>query len=38
MVDQVELGTRVKPVLEVDGFQFRDLNANGILDPYETGG
>jgi beta-glucosidase len=35
MVEQVELGTRVKPVLEVDGFQFRDLNANGILDPYE---
>jgi beta-glucosidase len=35
MVEQVELGARVKPVLEVDGFQFRDLNANGILDPYE---
>jgi beta-glucosidase len=35
MVEQVELGTRVKPVLEVDGFHFRDLNANGVLDPYE---
>lgn len=26
---------RVKPVLDVDGRRFRDLNANGTLDAYE---
>ncbi len=23
------------PILEVDGLAFRDLNKNGVLDPYE---
>ncbi len=35
MTSQVEIGVRVKPVLEVEGLRFRDLNANGVLDPYE---
>lgn len=35
MVDQVDIGSRVKPVLEVDGLRFKDLNGNGSLDPYE---
>ena len=35
MTAQVELGARVKPIIEVDGWRFRDLNDNGILDPYE---
>lgn len=26
---------RVKPVLQVGGSSFRDLNANGAVDPYE---
>lgn len=34
-VDQPELGSRVKEIIEQDGLQFRDLNANGTLDPYE---
>jgi len=32
---QVELGTRAAPLLAVDGLQFRDLNRNGALEPYE---
>lgn len=32
---QPELGARVKNIIEVDGYQFRDLNDNGALDPYE---
>lgn len=35
MVQQIDIGARVKPVLEVEGLVFRDLNANGVLDPYE---
>ena len=35
MVQQVDIGARVKPVLEVEGLEFRDLNANGVVDPYE---
>ena len=35
MVEQIKIGARVKPVLESDGLQFRDLNGNGVLDPYE---
>lgn len=27
--------TTVKDIIEVDGYQFRDLNDNGVLDPYE---
>jgi beta-glucosidase len=34
-VKQIELGARVKPVIEVEGLRFKDLNANGVLDPYE---
>jgi len=29
------IGARVKPVLELEGLRFRDLNGNGVLDPYE---
>lgn len=32
---QVVLGVRSKPVLTVNGRQFKDLNASGALDPYE---
>jgi beta-glucosidase len=34
-MEQVMIGARVKPVLELEGLQFRDLNGNGALDPYE---
>jgi len=30
--EQVEIGSRTLPVLNVDGLQFRDLNRNGALD------
>ncbi len=29
------LGARAKPILNVEGLRFKDLNANGRLDPYE---
>ena len=32
---QPELVARVKDIIEVDGYQFKDLNDNGELDPYE---
>lgn len=32
---QPALTSREVPILEVDGYQFRDLNKNGQLDPYE---
>ncbi|WP_305096750.1 glycoside hydrolase family 3 protein [Croceibacterium aestuarii] len=32
---QPAIEARVKPVLRIDGFRFRDLDANGRLDPYE---
>jgi beta-glucosidase len=32
---QVELGHRTAPLLTVDGLQFKDLDRNGQLDPYE---
>lgn len=32
---QPVLGARVKEIIEVDGLQFKDLNANGTLDAYE---
>ena len=35
MVHQVDISSRVKPVITADGLTFRDLNANGVLDPYE---
>ncbi len=34
-VVQPELGARVKNIIEADGYQFKDLNSNGQLDPYE---
>ncbi|MBR5344777.1 MAG: hypothetical protein IK127_03025, partial [Clostridia bacterium] len=33
--EQPELVARVKDIIEVDGLQFKDLNDNGELDPYE---
>lgn len=32
---QPVLGARVKSLLTIEGRQFKDLNANGSLDPYE---
>lgn len=32
---QPELAARVKPIIKVDGYCFKDLNDNGELDPYE---
>ena len=32
---QPVLEARVKDIIEVDGYQFKDLNDNGELDPYE---
>lgn len=32
---QPELKARVKEIIEVDGYQFKDLNDNGVLDDYE---
>ncbi|HKI90586.1 MAG TPA: hypothetical protein VKA38_16285 [Draconibacterium sp.] len=32
---QPELGTRTVKILDTDGFQFKDLNKNGLLDKYE---
>ena len=32
---QPELVAKVKNIIEVDGYQFKDLNDNGELDPYE---
>ena len=34
-VEQPELNPRVKSIIEVDGYQFIDLNGNGELDAYE---
>jgi beta-glucosidase len=34
-MEQVMIGARVMHVLELEGLQFRDLNGNGALDPYE---
>jgi len=33
--EAMEVECRVKPLVEQDGLLFRDLNSNGILDPYE---
>ena len=32
---QPTLNPHVKSIIEVDGYQFIDLNSNGTLDPYE---
>lgn len=32
---QPQLEARVKNIIEVDGYSFKDLNDNGVLDPYE---
>ncbi len=34
-LEQPELNPRVKKLIEVEGYQFIDLNDNGELDPYE---
>ncbi len=34
-VEQPEITARVAPILEIDGLKFKDLNKNGVLDPYE---
>ncbi|MFS2214114.1 glycoside hydrolase family 3 protein [Telluria sp. Tellsp104] len=34
-LEQPQIGVRGKSVLTVDGYQFRDANGNGRLDPYE---
>lgn len=34
-MQQPELVARVKNIIEVDGYQFKDLNDNGELDAYE---
>ena len=35
LMAQVRLGARVKNIITVDNLQFKDLNDNGELDPYE---
>ncbi|WNB87231.1 glycoside hydrolase family 3 N-terminal domain-containing protein [Cellulomonas sp. ATA003] len=32
---QPALGARTSPILRIDGLEFKDLNGNGRLDPYE---
>ena len=32
---QPELGSRTVDILQVDGFQFKDLNKNAVLDNYK---
>ncbi|MBG9982772.1 glycoside hydrolase family 3 C-terminal domain-containing protein [Aerococcaceae bacterium DSM 111020] len=34
-MEQIQLETRHKSIIEVDGLKFKDLNNNGQLDPYE---
>jgi beta-glucosidase len=34
-LSQPELGHRTAPLLQIGGYQFKDLNKNGALDPYE---
>lgn len=34
-MNQPKLEVRVKKLIEKDGLQFKDLNDNGVLDPYE---
>ncbi|MCS7240353.1 MAG: glycoside hydrolase family 3 protein, partial [Candidatus Bipolaricaulota bacterium] len=34
-VEQPEIEARVAPILEIGGLKFKDLNKNGVLDPYE---
>ena len=35
MTEQVPLSSRVKQIIEVDGLQFRDLDGDGALTPFE---
>ena len=35
LITQPTISAKAKPVLTVDGYQFKDLNGNGKLDPYE---
>lgn len=34
-MEQPQLEVQVKRLIDVDGRQFKDLNGNGELDPYE---
>lgn len=34
-MEKLHLETRIKKTLTADGFEFKDLNGNGKLDPYE---
>ena len=34
LITQPTISAKAKPVLTVGGYQFKDLNANGKLDPY----
>ncbi|WP_241233618.1 glycoside hydrolase family 3 protein [Altericroceibacterium xinjiangense] len=35
LAPQPELGARAKPLVSADGLRFRDLNRDGVLNPYE---
>lgn len=35
MTQQVPLSSRVKKIIEVDGLEFRDLDGDGQLTPFE---
>ena len=35
-IAQPVVEARIKPILAIDGLRFRDLNADGRLDPYEN--
>lgn len=34
-LDQPVVASRINPLLEIDGYMFRDLNGDGVLNPYE---
>ncbi len=34
-IEQLELATRTVPLIEADGYRFRDLDRDGALTPYE---
>ena len=35
LAKQASVEARVKKIIEVDGLKFKDLNGNGVPDPYE---
>lgn len=34
-MEQKNVQARIKKLIQVDGLTFKDLNGNGVLDPYE---